>query len=207
MLKAKKVVTDFGEKKSDHILYCDDDFNNLVVIFPGGGNSCNRPILHYSRKFLLERGCDVLNISYDNLVDDNDSTDVQMERLASALYEAIVKVKKVKEYEKVIFIARSFGNIISNQIKIKESLDIYKSIYMSPTFDATKYFEQYPGLIITGTNDTYITDEQIRDLEKKYSDNILVFEQGTHGLENKNMDDTLDFCKVAVKRIIDYIGI
>ena len=86
MLKVKKIETKFGEQKSEHTFYYQSDATCLVVIFPGGGNSCNRPILHYSRKFLLDLNCDVLNISYTNLADEEDSVEVQMEKLISSVY-------------------------------------------------------------------------------------------------------------------------
>ena len=206
MLKAKRIKTKFGEKESEHIFYYQSNSKCLVVLFPGGGNSCNTPILHYSRKFLLDSKCDVINVSYSNLVDNKDSTEVQVQRLASAVYEAIQEAEKEGNYSKRVFISRSFGNILSNEIKVNESFEVDKCIYISPTAEATKYFDTYPGLIITGTNDLYIPDEKIHELVAKYNDNVLVFEQGTHALENENIEESLDFCKTAVMRILKYIN-
>jgi len=123
----------------------------------------------------------------------------------SAVYEAIKKVQEDKNYTKKVFISRSFGNIVSNEIKIKESITADKCIYIAPTDEAVKYFETYPGLIITGTKDSYLPVEQVNIIKEKYKDDVLVFENGNHSIESDDMSDTLDFCKKAVLKIIDYL--
>ncbi len=205
MIKAKRIETSFEDKKSTHTFYYQDDSSCLAVIFPGGGNSCDRPILHYLRSFLLSNNVDVLNISYTNLVNNEDSSDVQMERLVNSIMEALNQVMSDKIYRKKMFISRSAGNIISNELKIKKDIQVDKTVYISPTKDATKYLDTYPGLIITGTNDYYISDTEVNDLVEKYKEKVLVFDQGTHSLENEDIEKTLDFCKKSVTMIMDYL--
>jgi hypothetical protein len=41
-----------------------EDIKNIAIIFPGGDNSTDIPILHYARKAALLCGCDVLSIKY-----------------------------------------------------------------------------------------------------------------------------------------------
>lgn len=207
MITATKIEIEYNKKTSEHTFYSQPESKGLVVIFPGGGNSCDRPILHYSRKYLLYNGCDVLCISYTNIIDEEGSNEQKIENIVIEVSKAIKEVEKGKSYTNKIFISSSFGNIVSNELKIRKSFKNDKSIYLSPTAQAVKYFEMFPGFIITGTNDEYLPQEEIDKLVKKYKDTILVFENGTHSLENANVQDSLDFCKTAVTTILDYLDV
>ena len=205
MISVSNIKIELYNQTSEHIFYSQPESNCLTVIFPGGNNSTKTPILHYCRKHLLENHSDFLSISYKNLIVSEDSDEVKLEKVISAVYEAIKKVQEGKNYTKKVFISRSFGNIVSNEIKIKESITADKCIYIAPTDEAVKYFETYPGLIITGTKDSYLPVEQVNIIKEKYKDDVLVFENGNHSIESDDMSDTLDFCKKAVLKIIDYL--
>ncbi len=205
MISARLIELESNEIKSNHILYFNEDSNKLAVIFPGGNNSSNRPILHYTRKVLLDMNCDVLSISYENLYTRGDSNEKQLDDIITAVKNAISEVSKDKNYISNIFIARSFGNIVSNELKIKYSLDVEKNIYIAPTKDALKYFNDFPGLIITGTQDDYMPENDFKVLIEKHNKNILVFENGGHALESNDIVETIDFCKLAVTSIKAFV--
>lgn len=46
--------------------------NSLVVLFPGGNYSCDKPLLYYARKIALELGNNVLCINYSKKVSKED---------------------------------------------------------------------------------------------------------------------------------------
>ena len=207
MITMSKIEIEYNDKTSEHTFYSQNESKCLVVVFPGGNNSCDRPILHYSRKYLLYNNCDVLCISYTNIIDQEGSYDQKMDNIVIAISKAIEEIEKDKSFTNKIFISRSFGNIVSNELKIRKSIMSNKSVYISPTADAVKFFEKFPGLIITATKDGYLPQEEINKLTKKYESNILVFKDGTHALENENVQQSLDFCKTAVTKILDYLEV
>ena len=93
--------------------------------------------------------------------------------IRTKIYWIKEQIEKDKNFTRKIFISRSFGNIVSNELKIRKSINSDKNVYISPTADAVKYFDKFPGLIITATNDEYLPDEKINELVKKYESNII----------------------------------
>ena len=195
MITATEIEIELNEMKSNHVLYANEESKSLAVIFPGGNNSCDRPLLHYLRKMLLVQGHDVLCLSYTNLFVRKDTGDEKLEKGVFAINKAIEKVKTEKHYENTIFVSRSYGNVISCELKDKQEINIRKSVYISPTSEALTYIKRYPGFIVSGTKDEYLTSDYIIELSQSTDDNVLVFQNGPHSLETDNIVDTIDFCK------------
>ncbi|MCK5731382.1 MAG: hypothetical protein KAH13_00035, partial [Tenericutes bacterium] len=120
-------------KKSNHKFFKNDDSNCLVVILPGGGNSCDRPLLHFIRKYLFDKNCDVLCASYTNLFERKETFDKKLNKIVSEINKAIEQVELEKPYKEKIFVSRSIGNVVSSELKIRHSIEVIKNIYISPT--------------------------------------------------------------------------
>jgi len=206
MISAAYVRITKNDLTSSHIHYRTDDANKLVVIFPGGGNSCDLPVLSFLRKYYLDHQTDVLCISYANTYLKDDSEDVLMKKITSALNEAILEVKEFKEYQKMDYICFSFGNIVSNAIKMEYPNLIATSAYLSPTKDGLEYISNYPGLIITGSKDEYLDEPTIKELQSRKQDNLMIIESAAHSLMVDNVFESIDIVKLVVKRVIDYLG-
>ena len=206
MISASYVKITKNDLASNHILYKTDDATKLVIIFPGGGNSCDRPVLTFLRKYYLDHQTDVLCISYSNIYLQDDEDEVLIGKITSALSEAILKVNEFKDYEKTYYICESFGNIVSNAIKMEYPNLVAKSAYISPTIDGLEYISKYPGLIITSTKDEYLDEPTIKELKSRPKDNLLIIEGTGHSLMVDDVFESIDIVKVVVKRIIDYLG-
>jgi hypothetical protein len=187
-------------------LYFNEDAKTLVTIFPGGGNDCKRPALFFLTDYFARNNYDVLCISYTNLYEENVSTEEQMNTLNSAIYEAISGNKEIKQYDEHIFVSNSFGNIVQNEIKEKYNVDVKKSIYIAPTAQALDLIKKYPGLIISATEDSYLTKDDLSKLLTFDESEILIFEGGNHGLECDDTLETMDFCKKVVAKAIDFVN-
>jgi hypothetical protein len=59
-----KFKTKHGEELEHLYLKHVEDVETMVIIYPGGNYSCERPLLHYLRKGALYQKYDVLSISY-----------------------------------------------------------------------------------------------------------------------------------------------
>ena len=205
MISASYIKLTNNDLTSNHIHYKTDDANKLVVVFPGGGNSCERPVLNFLRKYYLDHQTDVLCISYTNIYLKDDPDDILIGKITHAMNEAILHVSELKKYEKTYYICESFGNIVSNEIKIKYPNMNYKSAYISPTIDGLEYISKYPGLIITGTKDEYLDEPTINELKSRPKDNLLIIEGAGHSLMVDDVYESIDVVKMVVKRIIDYL--
>ncbi|PAT01111.1 hypothetical protein CI105_08250 [Candidatus Izimaplasma bacterium ZiA1] len=205
MISASYIKLTINDLTSDHILYKDDNSKRLIVIFPGGSNSCDQPVLHYLRHYYLHNNSDVLCLSYSNITLDDDSIEVQFKKIAYALKEAIVKVKKEHKYDEVVYICRSMGNIVSNDIKNRYPEMIENSVYISPTSEGLNYIKKYPGLIISSTNDSYLEEKDYDTLGTFNEEDVMIFEGATHSLSTDDVFETIDICKMTVSKIINYI--
>ena len=190
---------------SNHKLYSTEKSSNLAVIFPGGNNSCDRPILHYLRKYFLSHNYDVLCISYSNLFERKDSSDIKFEKIVESVNSAIKQVEKEKQYVDRLFISRSAGNLAASELKIRHSINVKKSIYISPTSEAIKYISKYPGIIITASNDEYLENGDINKLRQLKQSELIVFKNGTHNLETANITETINFHKLVLIKIVDFV--
>ncbi len=203
MSKISLIEIESNGQKSEHVFLENEGSKSLVVFFPGGNNSCERPIFHYLTRFFIDENKDVICISYKNITKREDSYEEKINSLTSGINEAILKTNKI--YSDIIFISRSFGNIVSCELKKRYSINVFKSIYISPTSPALKFFDEYPGFIITSTNDEYLTKDEINELSKLGDERLLILNEGNHSLETKNIYDTMNFGNIAVSKIIDYI--
>lgn len=205
MSTAKLIQIKLHKKKSHHILYANENSKSLAVVFPGGNNSCDRPILHYLRKILLDQDYDVLCLTYKDLFEIKDILDKKVEKGIFAINEAIKKVKTEKKYEDTIFISRSYGNVMSSKLKDKYSPEIRRCVYISPTSEGLAYSKKYPGFIVSGTKDEFLTTEDIDKLSNSKDENVLMLKDGPHSLETDSITDTIDFCKAAVVGINEFL--
>lgn len=205
MLEVKKIEIESNGITSEHVLYFHENAKKLVTIFPGGGNDCKRPVLFYLTDYFARNNYDVLCISYTNLVQQDLSVLEKIDLIASAIYNTIMKSKEIKKYDEYIFISNSFGNIVSNTIKDKYEMDVKNSIYISPTAYALKSIQKYPGCIVSSTEDEYLTKEDASKLLTFSNSEILIFEGGNHALECDDTIRTIEFCKDAVEKVIQYV--
>ncbi|MBU1019931.1 MAG: hypothetical protein KJ847_01845 [Firmicutes bacterium] len=206
MISAAYVRITKNDLTSKHIHYKTDDATKLVVIFPGGGNNCDLPVLSFLRDYYLKNQTDVLCISYENTYLKDDPDDVLLAKISSALSEAINQVKGFKDYEKMDYICFSFGNITSNLIKEDHPELIAKSAYVSPTIDGLEYISKYPGLTFCGTKDEYLDEPTIKKLKSGPQDDLIIIEGAAHSLMVDDVFESIDIVKMVVKRVIDYLG-
>lgn len=205
MINVSVIETEVGKKKSNHVLYANEDSNSLVVVFPGGNNSCDRPLLHYLRRMFLDKKYDVLCISYENLIERGAPYDVKVDKLVSRINNAFMKIELDKKYKEKIFISRSFGNVLSGELKKRYSIEVKKNVYISPISQSVEYLSDYPGFIVSSSVDEYLTDDEKSELAKLGNDKVLIFNEANHSLESNNILDTIGFCKEAVAKIDEFV--
>lgn len=197
---------DINGSVSEHVLYSNEQSTSLVVVFPGANNNSLTPFLYYLRDYFVHNNYDLLAISYKNLVQRGDSSEEQMNKISFAVNQAIFNNGKPKTYENFIFVARSVGNVISNKIKNDYKINVIKSIYINPVKEALEDIQKDPGLIITASNDEHLDNENLKKLLNNEFQEVLVFEDGDHYLECEDTLESIEFCKKAVAKVIEFIN-
>lgn len=205
MIKTSVIEIENKGKTSEHTFYANENSNKLVVIFPGGNNSCDVSLLRYLRKLFLTKGYDILCLSYKNLSNREGTPDQNFDEALSGINKAFAEIEFEKQYKEKIFISRSFGNVFSGELRSRCSIEVNKSIYVSPISKALKYLNEFPGFIISGTKDEYLTSDEMIELAKLGNDKVLIFKEGSHSLESDSVIDTIDFIKTAIIKVEEFI--
>lgn len=206
VIRREEINIEIDGEISEHLLYLSEKSTSLVVVFPGGNNNSLTPFLFYLRDYFIHNNYDLLRISYNNLAKREESDEEKMSKITFAIHQAIMNNKKSKSYSNYLFVSRSIGNVVANKIKNDYKINVVKSIYISPISEALENIRKYPGLIISATNDEYFKKEDIEELLTYPNQEVLIFEDGDHQLECENTLETIEFCKNAVSKVIEFVN-
>ena len=157
---------------------------SIVVLFPGGNYSCDKPLLYYAREVALAKGCDVLSLEYGY----NKIGPYRTEYFQSTLGE----VKKTIEiclsynYKKIYFISKSLGNLFAGEItKLYQDSNI-KNLYLTPLENTIAYIHLEPSTVIVGTKDPFYTKNNIDPINENPLVDLHVIVEADHSLEIEN---------------------
>lgn len=115
--------------------------SKIAVFFPGIGYTLEQPLLHESKKMVVDMGYDVLLLQYHDMPE-RVRGDKERIRFATVLAyeqtEDALDGVPFDAYEDVVFIAKSLGTIISTKYarehKVKARMVLYTPV--EPSFDA-----------------------------------------------------------------------
>lgn len=206
MAKREVIGIEKNGKVSEHVFYSNEEATNLVLFFPGGSSNTTGPVFFYLRDYFLRNGYDVLSLSYKGLTEQGETYDEQKSKITTGAHQAILHVKELKTYHKTLFVSRSIGNVISNTTRINHKLDVDKSIYISPTAQALEDIKKYPGLIISSNYDEYLEEEHMKEILSYPDHEVIIFKDGDHSLECDDTLKTMEFCKSAISKVIEFIN-
>ncbi|WP_029066856.1 hypothetical protein [Lachnobacterium bovis] len=185
---------------------------SLVVLFPGVGYTCDKPLLYYTGKLFVQDGYEIKKLSYcgfqKNIKDDKEKMNHAYELVKNQTLEQLKDVNW-DEYEKVIFISKSIGTVgassffkyLSDQKIIKKDLKI-SNIFLTPLEETFKYVIEKSGVVVIGDKDQWSDYTKIIELSKKYKLSSYVIENANHSLENCDIINNLEIIAKVVK-IVD----
>ena len=178
----------------------------LAVIFPGFGYHCDKPLLYYGKKLAREKGYEVLEIKYDimsvydSMKDDKDR-DAKIFKMATD--EAMERFSEVKlpEYEKFLFIGKSFGTIVAgycdNELKLNA-----RQIVFTPVPETFKQLKKGCGIVFHGTSDPLCDNEIARKKCKELELELVEVEGANHSLEILKVDDDIRTMGKVMERVV-----
>ena len=180
--------------------------NNLIVIFPGGDNSTDVPTLHYARKAALLNGCDVLSLKYGvppSKLDFKDK-DIYM-TLIEECFTAINRVN-FRDYEKIIFISKSIGNLIAIDVDNKYFNSEVTHIFYTPVEALIDKIQYQNCIVFTGDKDKFIKKESISLLKKRTNTEVYQFPNAVHSLEvNDDITESFRILESVTKILSEYL--
>lgn len=179
----------------------------LVIIFPGIGYHCDKPLLYYGRAVARECGyeeCTALAYSYDGR---GIRGDEQKMRLAfEALYaQAEERLKDVDfgKYEDILFMSKSVGTIIASAYAKKHGINCRHVLYtpLAQTFS----FAPERGISFIGTKDPWSNVDEVLSLSRKNGTPIHVYEGANHSLEAGDCMGDLEVLKDVMGKTEDFL--
>ena len=197
----------------------------LAILFPGIGYNVERPLLYYSRKLLQKNGYKVISVKYTGLEkeeiiesakDDLISNGVASNRISKEkLLQFVAKAKELatsqlqevdfSAYDKLIFVSKSVGSVISAIYAKQAGLHPYH-IMITPLDYAFQFAEDEIGSVFCGTNDSYVNFEGVKNICKTRQWDFHEYKSGNHSLETGDINIDVDYLKNYVSIVDDTIS-
>ena len=183
--------------------------SKLVVLFPGIGYHCDKPLLFYGRMVAQEAGydeCIKLDYSYsgENIRGDEEK---MKQVFASLFVQADTQLKNVdfSKYDEVLFVAKSIGTIIAAQYAKKYVLNNVRQIWYTP-LKYTFGFAPCNAVAFIGDMDPWSHIEEIKDCSQRTDITLHIYEGTNHSLEDLDVIHNLDRLKDVMVKTKEYIA-
>jgi phosphoglycolate phosphatase len=138
----------------------------LLVMFPGVGYHCDKPLLYYGRKIAREAGYEeCVQVSYSAPVDKIRGDEEKMKKTFESMYqqtEEQLQDIKWDEYDDVLFMSKSIGTIIAASYARKHDLSNVRQVLYTPLADTMKVLgavDVSEVIEVTDTKDFSDTDK------------------------------------------------
>lgn len=179
----------------------------LIIIFPGIGYHCDKPLLYYGRAVARKCGyeeCINLTYSYDG---GNIRGNAQkMQEAFEALYaQAEKRLAQVEfgQYGDILFMSKSVGTIIAPAYAKKHGIDCRHVLYtpLAQTFS----FAPENGIAFIGTKDPWSDVDEVQWLSRKNNTPIYVYGGTNHSLEAGDWLGDLNILKDVMAKTSDFL--
>ncbi len=175
----------------------------LVVLFPGIGYTCDKPLLYYADDLAANAGWERLKVSYvlpgDNKIRGNLEKMEEAFRILYARAEECLADVDWSEYEEVIFVSKSIGTVIASAYA-KTIGDVpLRHVLYTPL----KYtFDQKPKNAIgfLGSADLWSSAEEVLAMAKELDVPMYLYENANHSLETGDTLHDLDTLKDVMEK-------
>lgn len=121
----------WGHHINNLLLTQEPKSDSIVILFPGGDYSCDKPLLHYARKATLLSGCDVLSLEYGYFKTNNSFKGELFEQTLKEAKEA-VEICLSNGYKNIYFISKSLCTVIAGEISQYIGYDKINSLFLTP---------------------------------------------------------------------------
>lgn len=177
---------------------------NLVIFFPGIGYSNDKPLLYYTRKFLLKNDWQVINVNYSGFPENilgNEEKILLSQEIAFEQAEICLQNDDFSGYQNIAFVSKSIGTVAAAKFAFTKKLNV-KHIFFTP-LEQTFNFNQKNAIIFHGTSDVWIKTQKLQDLCKlqNFPLNLLnLYENANHSLETGDIFKDIDILKNVMEK-------
>lgn len=169
----------------------------LMVLFPGMGYTCDKPLLHYAKAYGFLKGYDILCINYGKMTFDKSKVLSSIAPAYEIAKEALNMIN-ITNYEKIIFISKSLGTVVAGQLSKEYAMDI-QNIFLTPLKETIPYMENSEDVTISGDHDPMLSCDDLQLIQEQPITSF-VFPNTNHSLEvEKDPDQSIDYLHQVAK--------
>ena len=148
-------------------------------MLPGVGYTCDRPLLYYTGRLLQEHGCDLLRIRYGAVPGDGSVINDISASVLQTIREALLP-----SHLSIILVGKSYGTVVAGRLmnRLSRSCRVQMLLY-TPVRATLSYMNGDSYLAFSGTEDTYLTLDDIDRWFGEHDPGIVSYERANHSLE------------------------
>ena len=179
----------------------------LAVVFPGVGYHADKPLLYYSRKLAAQYGYEIICADYgilpSGIKGDAGKMYAAFEQALSHVEEQLASVDFVS-CSRVLFLSKSIGTAVAAAYDGKHKTGAGHVSY-TPV-EASFQFMTQPGIAFTGTQDSWVDHETIKEDCEKGGFPLYVIEDANHSLETGDVKKDLENLQEIMAVTAGYIS-
>lgn len=163
-----------------------------VILFPGIGYTCDKPLLYYSGKLAREAGCEVIPVTYGRfpggIKGDAEKMRLAFEQACSQA-EALLAEVDWRRYVEVVFIGKSIGTAVGARYAQEKGVAA-RSILLTPLAE-TFCFDLREAIAFHGTSDPWADTAEITALCAARQIPLVLTKGANHSLETGDVEADL----------------
>ena len=174
----------WGHEINHLLLSHEPKSDSLVILFPGAGYSCDKPLLYYAREVTLLLGCDVLSLEYGYFKTNEGFKPEFIQLILMETQEAIQECL-AKQYKKIYFISKSLGTSVAGEISKVIGYDKVENLFLTPIKYTIPHIMNSKCTVIVGDQDKLFPKESIDEIRKYELVDTHVISEATYSLETE----------------------
>ena len=184
----------------------------LIVLFPGIGYTCDKPLLYYANKLSRGEGFDeIIQVKYSYTSKEGlRGNKEKMLEVFNILYsQTKEELKDVKwsEYDEILFVSKSVGTVVASAFARENNL--YSNCMLTQVLytplEFTFLYNPENAISFIGTSDPWSDAYKVIEEAKKAGVPIHVYEGANHSLETGNLTKDIDILKDVIDKTGEFI--
>ena len=186
-MERKSIVWDsmFGCKVNNILYRQQAEAKSLVVLFPGRGYTCMKPLLHYAAMAAMEHGMDVLCLEYGFYQAGSEFTASDIAPFAGELC-GILRAAGVANYQELFFISKSLGTVLAGEAAQEFQKQTIHQLFLTPVERTLPFLLRAPAYTILGTADDAFPAHCLEQVRALGHCKIMLIPNADHSLETGN---------------------
>lgn len=176
----------------------------ICVVFPGIGYHTDKPLLYYSKKYMMAHGYEIVDVTYGKL---SGQLPEKIQKVFDDGWNKAVDCLKAVDFsdaEDIVFLSKSIGTAISARYAAEKGLNV-RNIYFTP-LEITMQYANSNGIAFHGTADPLVNTGELTRLCETKSIPLYTYEGGNHSIETKDILWNIRTQEDIAEKYIDYLN-